>query len=124
MFIYAFISEIMMADKIISKPFRTLFPRQAALCLAVSLLSFPAVGLMAGVTSASGEKMNSESVMQKGRTVTVIVSDNSGELIGANVLVKGTTLGNVTDLNGCVVLKDVPSGAVLEISYIGYKTKA
>ena len=112
-----------MADKRISKPFRTLFPRQAALCLAVSLLSFPAVGLMAGVTSASGEKMNSESVMQKGRTVTVIVSDNSGELIGANVLVKGTTLGNVTDLNGCVVLKDVPSGAVLEISYIGYKTK-
>ena len=53
----------------------------------------------------------------------MIVSDSSGELIGANVLVKGTTLGNVTDLNGCVVLQHVPSNAILEISFIGYKTK-
>jgi hypothetical protein len=46
-----------------------------------------------------------------------------GELIGANVLVKGTTIGNVTDMNGSVTLQDVPANAVLEISYIGYTTK-
>lgn len=40
------------------------------------------------------------SVMQNGKTVTVKVSDSMGELIGANVLVKGTTIGNVTDMNG------------------------
>ena len=112
-----------MADKIISKPFRTVLSRQAALCLAAGLLCFPAVGLVAGAASVPGMHTDVGSVMQTGRTVTVIVSDNSGELIGANVLVKGTTLGNVTDLNGCVVLKDVPSDAVLEISYIGYKTQ-
>lgn len=44
-------------------------------------------------------------------------------MIGANVIVKGTTNGNVTDINGVVTLQDVPANAVLEISYIGYQTK-
>ena len=64
-----------------------------------------------------------ESVNQQGKTVTVIVSDASGELIGANVIVKGTTNGNVTDFNGQVILDNVPANAILEISYIGYQTK-
>ena len=51
------------------------------------------------------------------------VSDSAGELIGANVIVKGTTNGNVTDFNGQVTLQDVPANAILEISYIGYITK-
>ena len=63
------------------------------------------------------------SVTQDGRTVTVTVSDEAGELIGANVIVKGTTNGNVTDFNGQVTLQDVPANAILEISYIGYITK-
>lgn len=44
-------------------------------------------------------------------------------MIGANVIVKGTTNGNVTDFNGQVVLDNVPANAILEISYIGYQTK-
>ena len=61
--------------------------------------------------------------LQNGKTVTVKVSDSAGELIGANVIVKGTTNGNVTDFNGQVTLQDVPANAILEISYIGYITK-
>lgn len=64
-----------------------------------------------------------ESVNQQGKTVTVVVSDASGELIGANVIVKGTTNGNVTDMKGQVTLDNVPADAILEISYIGYQTK-
>lgn len=64
-----------------------------------------------------------ESIAQKGKTITVKVTDSMGDLIGANVLVKGTTIGNVTDMTGQVVLQDVPANAVLEISYIGYLTK-
>ena len=45
------------------------------------------------------------------------------ELIGANVIVKGTTIGNVTDMNGMVTLHDVPANAVLEVSYIGYRSQ-
>ena len=49
--------------------------------------------------------------------------DEHGELIGANVIVKGTTIGNVTDMNGMVTLHDVPANAVLEVSYIGYRSQ-
>lgn len=64
-----------------------------------------------------------ESVNQQGKTVTVIVSDASGELIGANVIVKGTTNGNVTDFNGQVVLDNVPANAILEIHTLVIKQK-
>ena len=78
---------------------------------------------LAAVEPSHNYGPNVESVMQNGKTITVKVSDSMGELIGANVLVKGTTIGNVTDMNGSVTLQDVPANAVLEISYIGYTTK-
>ena len=43
-------------------------------------------------------------------------------LIGANVVVKGTTSGTITDLDGKYSL-DVEVGAILSFSYIGYKAK-
>ena len=55
---------------------------------------------LAAVEPSHNYGPNVESVMQNGKTVTVKVSDSMGELIGANVLVKGTTIGNVTDMNG------------------------
>jgi TonB-linked SusC/RagA family outer membrane protein len=57
---------------------------------------------------------------QQGRNVTGVVTDATGEpIIGANVVVKGTTNGTITDIDGQFVLS-VPDNAVLAISYIGY----
>ena len=55
------------------------------------------------------------------RTVSGTVTDNKGiPLIGANVLVKGTSVGTITDVDGNFSL-DVPEGATtLEITYAGY----
>jgi len=51
------------------------------------------------------------------------VHDATGEaVIGASVIVKGTTNGVTTDFNGEFSL-NVPSNAVLQISYIGYKAE-
>lgn len=61
-------------------------------------------------------------VDQAKKTVTVTVSDQSGPLIGANVVVKGTTNGNISDFDGKVTL-EVPTGATLVVSYIGYITQ-
>ena len=63
------------------------------------------------------------SVQQNGRTVTVSVVDKGGPILGANVVVKGTTIGNITDLDGKAVIQGVPNNAILEISYIGYVTQ-
>ena len=49
-----------------------------------------------------------------------ITSDNGESLIGVTVLVQGTTIGTVTDIDGNFSL-DTPPNSVLEISYIGYK---
>ena len=51
------------------------------------------------------------------------VKDAGGEpVIGAAVLIEGTTVGTVTDLDGNWTLANVPSGANLIISSIGYQT--
>ena len=62
--------------------------------------------------------------VQQGRTVTGKIIDDTGEpLIGVSVLVKGTTVGTITDFDGNYSL-EVPSGKhILVISYIGYKTQ-
>lgn len=56
------------------------------------------------------------------RKVTGVIIDAAGEpVIGANVLVKGTTNGVITDIDGNYTLNDVPADAVISISYIGYQ---
>lgn len=52
------------------------------------------------------------------------VLDSVGEsVIGASVLVKGTTSGTITDIDGNFKLDNVPSNATLVVSYIGYQTQ-
>ncbi len=63
--------------------------------------------------------------MQQGKTVTVkgkVVDKNGEAIIGANVLVKGTSTGTVTDLDGNFTLNASPN-ANLVISYVGMKSQ-
>ncbi|MEM9075830.1 MAG: TonB-dependent receptor [Bacteroidota bacterium] len=61
--------------------------------------------------------------MVKAQTVSGTVSDASGPLPGASVVVKGTTNGTQTDFDGNYTLNDVASDAVLVFSYIGFATQ-
>jgi len=59
------------------------------------------------------------------QTVTgVVISDKDGQpVVGASVLVKGTNLGTITDIDGKFTLSNVPSSAkTLQVSYIGMIT--
>ncbi len=56
-------------------------------------------------------------------TVTGVVSDDMGPLIGVNVLEKGTTNGCFTDLDGSFSLTLQGENPVLVISYLGYVTQ-
>jgi len=61
---------------------------------------------------------------QQRNTLSGTITDTNGEpLIGANVTVKGTTLGSITDVNGKYTIQQVPSNATLVIAYIGYLSK-
>ncbi len=56
-------------------------------------------------------------------TITGKVIDKAGEgVIGASVLVVGTTMGTITDVDGNFKLDNVRSDATLKISFVGYQT--
>ena len=58
---------------------------------------------------------------QSARKITGTVKDNNGEpIIGANVSVKGTTNGTITDTEGNFSLENISNKDVIVISYIGY----
>lgn len=60
------------------------------------------------------------SAVQQDKTITGVVKDANGEpIIGANIMVKGTTNGTITDMDGNFTLQ-CPSNAILVISYIGF----
>lgn len=59
----------------------------------------------------------------KMRTVTGVVSDDMGPLIGVNVLIKGTSEGCITDLDGNFTLTTTDANPVIQFSYIGYKSQ-
>lgn len=60
---------------------------------------------------------------QTGGQVTGKVIDAMGELPGVSVVIKGTSNGTITDLNGQFTLPNVKSSDVLVFSFIGYKTQ-
>lgn len=63
-------------------------------------------------------------VFAQGRSISGIVKDNTGELmIGVNVLVKGTTNGTITDIDGKFTLSGVSDNSVVVVSFIGYLSK-
>ena len=61
----------------------------------------------------------------KKRQITGSITDESGEpLIGASIMVKGTSIGTITDLNGTFSLTgDLSDKSILLFSYIGMNSK-
>ncbi len=59
----------------------------------------------------------------QGITITGVVTDKSGPLPGVNVIIKGTPLGVVTDLNGKFSIAVPNREAVLSFSFVGYITQ-
>ena len=57
------------------------------------------------------------------RNVSGKVTDETGQsLVGATVLVKGTTSGTATDINGAFTVSLPEGSSILEISYTGYQS--
>lgn len=57
-------------------------------------------------------------------TVRGNVKDHTGTpLAGVNVILKGTTRGTITDIDGNFELSDIAKGAIIQFAYIGYKSQ-
>ncbi len=58
------------------------------------------------------------------KSVSGTVVDKAGEpVIGASVVVKGTTNGTITDFDGNFSLQGVPNDGTIQVSFVGYKTQ-
>lgn len=89
----------------------------------VSMMLF-FMGVSAGVAYAVPNSGTAGvKITQQSGTCTGVVVDAAGEtVIGASVVVKGTTNGTITGLDGDFSLTNVKRGDVIQISFVGYQT--
>ena len=78
--------------------------------------------LLGSISQIKAAKPDHSVIEQKDNKVTGTVRDDLGPIVGASVVEKGTTNGVMTDSDGKFSL-NVQPGAILVISYIGYKTQ-
>ena len=84
--------------------------------------AFMASALMAGGPLSAFAGTGSAQWAQQANAVDGIVTDANGEpIIGASIVIKGTTNGTITDLDGKFSLPNATG--TLVVSYIGYKTQ-
>ncbi len=84
--------------------------------------SITLLGVSPQAFAAGDEAPLPQAAQQADKKITGTVSDAMGPVIGASILVKGTSTGTVTDFDGKFSLQAKP-GATLVVSYIGYVTK-
>lgn len=76
------------------------------------------------LSSNGGQTSDAVGVIAQTKAVSGSVHDQSGEpLPGVNVVLKGTTTGTITDVDGNYSLPEVPEGATLVFSFIGMKSQ-
>jgi len=95
--------------------------------IALILLFIGTIGSNAANPLSSTEQNNSKNAVLQVTEVTGVILDNEGEpLPGVNILIKGTTVGSVSDLEGNYSL-EIPTSAaqpvVLVYSFIGFKVQ-
>lgn len=65
----------------------------------------------------------STDISQQQATLTGVVEDPLGPVAGASVLIKGTTHGTMTDMDGKFTLDGLKKGDIIQVSFIGFTTQ-
>lgn len=88
---------------------------------------FVSLLLLAGALGFSGhveaKAEAATSISQQSGKVEGTVVDELGPIAGASVVVKGTTNGIMTDMDGKFLLDDVKKGDIIQVSFVGYATQ-
>ena len=88
----------------------------------VGMLLFLGAFSTGTISAVTALEVNSSAIVQQNETCKGIVKDAMGEsIIGASVVVKGTTNGTITDFDGNFSLAGVKKGEIIVVSYVGYQ---
>ena len=97
---------------------KTCFAKSSCIVLASALFCTSLPALATSSTAGTNLAVQQQDQKLKGQ----VIDATTGEpVIGVNVHVKGSTNGTITDIDGKYEL-NAPAGAILQISFIGYKT--
>lgn len=80
----------------------------------MAFIVFAALNALAAVTAFA---------QSEGATVSGIVTDEQGPVIGATVMIKDANVGVVTGLDGSYTLTGLKQDDIIEVSYLGYETQ-
>lgn len=100
-------------DYLIYKSFRSFL---------VLILLFFLIGTNLVIASSPGKKNGDVVIQQSVKVKGSVVDETNIPLPGVSIIIKGTTTGTVTDINGNFEL-NAPEGSILQVSFIGYGTK-
>lgn len=70
-----------------------------------------------------GNSLEKSEIQQTGRLSGVVFDESGSPIIGANILISGTTVGTTTDVDGKFSFEIPQNSKKLVVSFIGYKTK-
>ena len=80
----------------------------------MAFIVFAALNALAAVTAFA---------QSEGGTVSGVVTDEQGPVIGATVMIKESNVGVVTGLDGSYTLTGLKQDDIIEVSYLGYETQ-
>lgn len=80
----------------------------------MAFIVFAALNALAAVTAFA---------QSEGATVSGVVTDEQGPVIGATVMIKESNVGVVTGLDGSYTLTGLKQDDIIEVSYLGYETQ-
>ena len=112
-----------MMKKIISSPYRKIKLLLILPVFAIVLYSFAKPDYKYIYTDKSSGNTYPVLTTQIKEVKGTVIAQGEGPLPGANITVRGTTVGTVTDENGRFKLVNLPDEAALVVSFVGYKTK-
>jgi TonB-linked SusC/RagA family outer membrane protein len=96
-----------------------MFKRLKSVSITLALMAFCPMLVNAATDNVAGVHATQQSSTCKG-----VVVDSQGEpVIGASILVKGTTNGTITDFDGNFEIQNLRRGSVLVVSFMGYQTQ-
>lgn len=125
--LFAYIAKLMLALSLIRRSMLALFLKSNFVVMLKRFRLVNALMLLLGGSFYVNVPLFAESLTgigQQQENCNGVVKDATGEtVIGASIIVKGTTNGTVTDLDGNFTLPGVKVGDVIQISFIGFQTQ-
>ena len=89
-----------------------------------AMLLLSSIGISNQAWAGSHEIVNSVTVTQQSITCNGVVKDSSGApVIGASVVIEGTSQGVITDMDGNFSLAGIKKGNIITVSFVGYQTQ-